>query len=106
MRIERLDVTGFGCLHDTIVDFGPHVNVIVGVNESGKSTLQRALRAALYGLDAGGQGRAVERSDWARWAPWISGSYGVSLTYTLDDGRRLRVARAQFGRALCGAGAR
>ena len=93
MRIERLDVTGFGCLHDTIVDFGPHVNVIVGVNESGKSTLQRALRAALYGLDAGGQGRAVERSDWARWAPWISGSYGVSLTYTLDDGRRLRVAR-------------
>ena len=93
MRIERIDVTGFGCLRNTVVDFRSPVTVIVGVNESGKSTLQRALRAALYGLDSGGPGRAVERSDWARWTPWDSGSYGVSLTYTLDDGRRLRVAR-------------
>ena len=69
------------------------MTVIAGRNESGKSTLLRAVRAALYGLDAGGQGRAVDRSDWARFEPWTRGAYGLALTYTLDDGRRIRVAR-------------
>ena len=93
MRIERLEVAGFGSLRETTVDFHPRLTVVLGDNESGKSTLHRAIRAALYGMDAGGQGRPVDRSDWARWAPWQAGPYGVALTYTLDDGRRIRVAR-------------
>ena len=93
MRLERAEVAGFGGLHDVRVVFHPGMTVIVGDNESGKSTLHRAIRAALYGIDAGGQGRAVERSDWARWAPWVPGPYGVALTYQMDDGRRIRVAR-------------
>ena len=64
-----------------------------GANESGKSTVLRAVRGALYGVDAGGQGRAVDRSDWARYEPWTRGGYGLALTYKLDDGRRIRVAR-------------
>ena len=64
-----------------------------GRNESGKSTLLRAVRGALYGIDAGGQGRPVDRSDWARYEPWTRGGYGLALTYKLDDGRRIRVAR-------------
>ena len=51
------------------------------------------MRGALYGIDAGGQGRAVDRSDWARYEPWTRGGYGLALTYKLDDGRRIRVAR-------------
>jgi len=93
VRLDRLDVTGFGCLRDVIVDFHPRVTVISGDNESGKSTLHRAVRAALYGIDAGGQGRAVDRSEWARWTPWTAGAYGIALIYVLDDGRKLRVAR-------------
>jgi DNA repair protein SbcC/Rad50 len=93
MILERLDITGFGCLHDLSEELHPRVSVIVGRNESGKSTLLRAVRAALYGIDAGGQGRAVDRSDWARFEPWTRGGYGLALTYKLDDGRRIRVAR-------------
>ena len=93
MRLERLEINGFGALRDRVIDFHPHVTIVVGGNESGKSTLHRAVRAALYGIDAGGQGRPVERSEWARWAPWTAGAYGVALTYTLEDGRRIRVAR-------------
>ena len=92
MRLERLEISGFGRLHDLTVDFGERLTVVLGHNESGKSTLHRALRAALYGLDAGGQGRPVERSDWARWLPWGGVAYGIALTYRLDDGRRFRVA--------------
>ena len=93
MILERLEITGFGCLRDVPVDLHPRVTVITGRNESGKSTLLRAVRAALYGVDAGGQGRPVDRSDWARYEPWTRGAYGLALTYVLDDGRRIRVAR-------------
>jgi exonuclease SbcC len=93
MILERLEITGFGCLHDVSEELHPRVTVITGRNESGKSTLLRAVRAALYGIDAGGQGRAVDRSDWARFEPWTRGAYGLALTYKLDDGRRIRVAR-------------
>src|SRR5579859_6860264 len=93
MILERLEITGFGCLHDITTDLHPRLTVVAGGNESGKSTLLRAVRAALYGIDAGGQGRPVERSDWARYEPWTRGGYGLALTYKLDDGRRIRVAR-------------
>jgi len=93
MILERIEITGFGCLHDVTTDLHPRVTVITGRNESGKSTLLRAVRGALFGIDAGGQGRAVDRSDWARYEPWTRGAYGLALTYKLDDGRRIRVAR-------------
>ncbi|HKR98737.1 MAG TPA: AAA family ATPase, partial [Candidatus Dormibacteraeota bacterium] len=93
MRLEHLEVLGFGRLSGLEIALNSRVTVVFGNNESGKSTLQRALRAALFGLDAGGQGRPVERSEWHRWKPWNGGAYGVALTYLLDDGRRLRVAR-------------
>jgi DNA repair exonuclease SbcCD ATPase subunit len=93
MILERLEITGFGCLHDVSTELHSRVTVISGLNESGKSTLLRAVRGALYGIDAGGQGRAVDRSDWARYEPWTRGGYGLALTYKLDDGRRIRVAR-------------
>lgn len=93
MRLERLEIGGFGRLRDVEVEFHPRLTVILGENESGKSTIQRALRAALYGLDAGGPGRPTERSDWARWTPWSSAAYSIVLSYALDSGRRLRLAR-------------
>jgi hypothetical protein len=94
MRLERLEVTGFGRLRQRRFDFGERVTVVLGPNESGKSTLHRAIRAALYGLESGGPGRPRERSDWARWLPWAAGRFGVTLTYRLDGGRRLRVAQS------------
>ena len=92
MRIEELDIRGFGRLRDFKITLAPRVTVILGENETGKSTVHRVIRAALYGLDAGGQGRPVERSDWARWTPWTAGPYGFAMTLVEDSGRRLRIA--------------
>lgn len=94
MRLERIDVQAFGRVRDRSVELAPALTVLLGPNEAGKSTLLRAVRAALYGVDAGGQGRALARSDWSRWRPWEDAQrYGLTLTYTLADGRRFRVAR-------------
>jgi len=93
VKLEHVEITGFGRLSGVELPLHPRVSVVFGNNESGKSTLQRAVRAALYGLDAGGQGRAVDKSDWSRWKPWSGDRYRVALTYALDDGRRMRLAR-------------
>ena len=93
MRLDRLEIGGFGRLRDVELEFHPRLTVILGENKSGKSTIHRALRAALYGIDAGGPGRPTERSDWARWSPWNGGGYGLALSYELSGGRRIRVAR-------------
>ena len=87
MILERIEITGFGCLHDVTSELHPRITVITGRNESGKSTLLRAVRGALYGIDAGGQGRAVDRSDWARYEPWTAaGTASRSPTSSTTDG--------------------
>src|SRR4030081_2118965 len=94
MRIERIDITAFGRLQDETIVLQPALTVVLGANEAGKTTLLRAVRAVLYGIDAGGQGRALARSDWSRWRPWDRQErYGLAMTYTLQDERRFRVAR-------------
>jgi energy-coupling factor transporter ATP-binding protein EcfA2 len=49
MRIQALAVEDFRCLgRQAVVDLAPGLNVLVGRNEAGKSTLFLALRAALF----------------------------------------------------------
>ena len=49
MILRRLRVRRFLGLADQAVEFAPGLNVIVGPNEAGKSTLRHAIRTALYG---------------------------------------------------------
>src|SRR5207302_381450 len=73
--------------------FGPRMNLVVGPNEAGKSTLQEAIVTGLYGLQSGTHARAalMERAD--RWRPWQGGGFGLALEVELEDGTQLRVER-------------
>ena len=54
MRIERLDLIAFGHLTDVTLDLSAapyRFHLIVGENESGKSTTMRAIRSWLFGFD-------------------------------------------------------
>ena len=44
MRLTRIEVEGFGTLQGMDLRFGPTMNLVVGPNEAGKSTLQEAAR--------------------------------------------------------------
>lgn len=48
MKLIRLRVANFGCVRSADVDFGPHLNVLYGRNDLGKSSLVAAIRAALF----------------------------------------------------------
>src|SRR5438309_9776932 len=84
---------GLGSLSGMDLRFGPTMNLVVGPNEAGKSTLQEAIVTGLYGLQSGDRARATlaERTD--RWRPWQGGGFGMALEFELEDGTRLRVER-------------
>ena len=49
MRIERVRLVNFLSHRDSVLEFDPHVNVIIGENGSGKSSILEAIYYALYG---------------------------------------------------------
>jgi hypothetical protein len=88
VRIRSLRVDGFGRLAERTFAFGPGLNVVVGPNEAGKSTLAAAIVAALYGL---------QRGEKDRWRPWAGTAYATALAYETSDGASWEVHR-QFER--------
>ncbi len=86
MKLRSLRIEGFGRLADRSFEFGPGLNVVVGRNEAGKSTLAAALVASLYGL---------RRGEKDRWRPWAGGAaYASALAYETSDGAAWEVHRA------------
>jgi hypothetical protein len=84
VKLRALRIDGFGKLADRTFAFGPGLNVVVGPNEAGKSTLAAALVASLYGL---------QRGEKERWRPWTGSTFGTTLTYETADGARWEVRR-------------
>ncbi len=93
MRLTRIEIGGFGSLHDMDLRFGPSMNLVVGPNEAGKSTLQEAIVTGLYGLLAGDRSRGTPGERAERWRPWAGGAFGLALELELEDGTHLRVER-------------
>ncbi len=55
---------------DRAFAFSPGFNLIYGPNEAGKSTLQRAILALLYGFFDEGSITAAKRAEVGAWQPW------------------------------------
>lgn len=98
MRIERLNVNGFGQLHGLQVELKENVTVLYGPNGAGKSTLLGFVRAMLFGIPARNYGPQ-------RYEPLDGGVHGGSLT-ARDEEDRLwfieRYARPPEGSNLSG----
>ncbi len=94
MRLNRVQIDGFGALRGLNVSFLPSVNLFVGDNESGKSTFQTAILALLYGFYQGKRATSSERAQHEKFRPWRGDAFGGSLDYLLDDGRAYRIQRS------------
>lgn len=94
MKLVELHLAGFGRLVDRTFAFAPGLNLIYGPNEAGKSTLQRAIMALLYGFFDDGRISQEHRAVLAANKPWdTSARFAGTLIYALDDGRRFQVKR-------------
>lgn len=73
MKIERIEIDGFGCHKDLSLSFREDLNLLCGKNESGKSTVLAFIETMLYGFEE--EGRNF-------WRPWNGGPFGGLLSFT------------------------
>ena len=93
MRVTRIEIEGFGTLQGMELRFGPTMNLVVGPNEAGKSTLQEAIVTGLYGLQSPDRAHSAPMEGADRWRPWQGGTFGLALEVLLEDGTELRIER-------------
>lgn len=94
MKIASIQLNGFGKLVDRSFEFGPAFNLVFGPNEVGKSTLQQALLALLFGFFEEGRITTTKRAVQDSFKPWDGkASFEGSLIYSLDNGKKFKITR-------------
>lgn len=88
MRIDELDIDGFGLFAaQRVGGLGAGLNVFLGDNEAGKSTLLAYIRTMLFGFP---DGRSRENT----YPPLNGGSHGGRLLVVTEDGARHLIERS------------
>ena len=102
MRIRNVTAHAFGALVGETLEFADGMTVVVGDNESAKSTWHAAIFAALCGRR---RGAGRPREDDQRFAdlhkPWDRTDWLVSAEIVLDDGRRVEMRQDLAGKVDC-----
>ena len=91
MRIKNLKINAFGKLEDKEIEFSDGINLIVGKNEAGKSTLLKFITSMFYGVSRTKNGNPI--SDYERYRPWGKEDYSGKLLYELDNGEEYEIYR-------------
>ncbi|MDF2681308.1 MAG: hypothetical protein K0R47_2498 [Brevibacillus sp.] len=92
MRMDELQLKGFGKWEDASFRFAPGFNVFAAPNEAGKSTLLQGIFAALYGMKRDYVKGARYLPEYEKYRPWHQGDYETIITYRLA-GRSYRLHR-------------
>lgn len=91
MKINHLKINGFGKFINKEIDFSNNLNIVYGLNESGKSTIQKFIPAIIFGLSKSKSGK--EESDYDKLYPWSGLDYSGKLKYTLDNNKKYEIFR-------------
>lgn len=71
MKLLNMTLNAFGRLREAQFKFHPKINIIFGPNEAGKSTLQQAIIALLYGFYDNSRALQKEQELHERYRPWL-----------------------------------
>ncbi len=79
MKLKNIQVNGFGKLENKNIEFVDGLNLIVGSNESGKSTLMGFIKAMFYGINKNKAGNIF--SEVERYKPWQESEFSGKAEY-------------------------
>lgn len=92
MIIRELNLIHFGKFHNYHMELGPHMNIIAGINESGKTTIYTFIHAMLFGIRRA-RGRAAASDLYNRYQPWDTpGSFEGAINFE-HEGKNYRLYR-------------
>ena len=100
MRIIAAHIYGYGKLADRTFNFKEGLNLVLGKNESGKSTLMSFIKAMLYGHKKNEREKDGFIPEVKKYKPWNSDKYGGYLILETDEKKILRVERDFNGKTL------
>lgn len=83
MKINKIQINGFGNIANKSLDFSDGINLIHGSNESGKSTMVHFVKAMFYGVNRNKAGNAF--SELERFRPWNDNDFSGKIEYVHDD---------------------
>lgn len=84
MRINNINIIGFGKMHNMKIDFDDGLNVIYGKNEAGKSTTHSYIRAMLFGINK--KKAKTKLNSFEKYEPWDNSKvYEGYLQYTYKN---------------------
>lgn len=83
MQLKNLQINGFGKLEDVNINLDKGLNLIIGENESGKSTFTEFIKGIFYGVNRNKNGK--DYSDYEKFKPWNENTFSGKLAYKLDD---------------------
>jgi len=83
MLLRNIQINGFGKLEDTNIDLKNGLNLIIGENESGKSTLMEFIKGIFYGVNKNKNGK--DYSDFEKFKPWNEATFSGKMTYNIDN---------------------
>lgn len=99
MRIASVTAVAFGSLHGKSLELAPGLTVIVGRNESAKSTWHAAIYAGLCGRRRGrGASTLTDRRFAELHKPWDTDAWQTEVDVVLDDGRRIQIRQDLAGK--------
>lgn len=91
MKINKIQINGFGKIQNKEINLDNGINIIKGKNESGKSTTFNFIKAMLYGISRNKRGKNI--SDYERYKPWKFDQYSGKLEYELSNGKKYQIFR-------------
>ena len=91
MKIEKIQINGFGKLANKNIELNDGINIIIGKNESGKSTLLKFINSMLYGISKNKRGKNI--SDLEKYTPWNTEQYSGKIKYKLDNNNKYEIYR-------------
>ncbi|MBM4041547.1 MAG: hypothetical protein FJ290_23855 [Planctomycetes bacterium] len=100
IQLRELWIDGFGCLRTAAEPLRferERITLFLDYNEAGKTTLQMALLASLFGVEDDERRTLSLRPRKAHWTPLAGGPFGTRLR--LHDGKRALELRWDFAKA-------
>jgi len=88
VKFEKLNIYGFGKHENMTIEFGPSMNVLYGLNEAGKTTIQQFILHILFGFPQ-------RNSTILRYEPKSGGRYGGQIVLNDTKYGRCVIERVQ-----------
>jgi len=92
MIIKKLILKSFGKFQNTTIDLNKGINLVLGENESGKSTIHQFIEGMFYGFYKPNIKNKKISDTYEKYFPWDNAT-DFSGVMIIEDGRQLRIER-------------